>query len=86
MIILRRKSVVKTNRVVIAEPLTGIMDENNQVFNTNFEYKSGSISLLYNGQALHSPNDFIESGDNEVTFIYISPFVNDVLRVTYEAI
>lgn len=84
MIILRRKSTTKTKCVGVAESLIGAMDESNQVFNTNFEYKQGNISVLYNGQALHSPNDFVESGPDEITLIYIKPGAEEVLKVTYE--
>lgn len=86
MIILRRGQKVKTKCVGIAELLIGAMNGNNQVFNTNFEYKSGSISVLYNGQALHSPEDFTESGTDELTFIYIKPISEEILRVSYEYI
>jgi len=83
MIILRRTRPGVEIR--LAETLIGTQDSNNQVFETPTKYKSSRISVLYNGQALHSPEDFIESGDAEVTFIYIKPHVDDVLRVTYEA-
>lgn len=82
MIILRRTRPGREIR--LAEALSGIKDNNNQVFVTPNKYKSNRISVLYNGQALHSPEDFIESGDAEVTFLYIKPHVDDVLRVTYE--
>lgn len=68
----------------ISEPLIGELNGNNQVFTTVNNYTSGRISVLYNGQALHSPDDFIETGSNEITFIYIKPTIEDNLKVTYE--
>ncbi len=91
MIVLkRRRPPVQSTQVVlgtcvgVAEPLTGNLNDNNQVFNTENEYVSGRISVLYNGQALHSPNDFLESGPNEISLIYIRPKATDTLRATYE--
>ena len=87
MIILRRiapRTVSSDKCYEIAGTLSGTQDNSNQVFYTEHDYESGSISVLYNGQALHSPDDFIESGDNEVTFIYLKPYPETVLRVNYE--
>ena len=70
--------------VGISETVSGTMDGSNQIFYTLNDYEPGSINLLYNGQVLHSPNDFIESGDNEVSLVYIYPDSSDVLRATYE--
>jgi hypothetical protein len=53
--------------VGISETVSGTMDGSNQVFYTLNDYEPGSINLLYNGQVLHSPNDFIESGDMDGT-------------------
>lgn len=82
MIILRRISPQTDIRV--AEELSGIMNGVNKIFNTVDTYKSGRISVLYNGQDLHSSDDFIESDVGEITLLYITPFIDDVLRVTYE--
>jgi hypothetical protein len=38
----------------------------------------------YNGQELVSPEDFYETGTNEITLIYIAPLELDVLTATYE--
>ena len=67
--------------VGIAETLSGTLDGNNRTFYTTNDYEGGSISVFYNGQALHSPYDFIESGPNEITFTEISPYVDDKLKV-----
>lgn len=84
MIILRRISPKEDIRV--AENLTGVMNGINKTFNTFATYKPGRISVLYNGQDLHSLEDFTESGDDEITLIYISPRTDDMLRVTYEVV
>jgi len=86
MIILRRiaTSVPGGKCYEIAGTLSGTQDNSNQVFTTEYDYEPGSISVLYNGQALHSPDDFTESGDNEITFIYLKPYPETVLRANYE--
>jgi hypothetical protein len=91
MIVLRKRRVqppiIQTYSgkcVGISETVSGTIDGNNQIFYTSNDYEPGSINLLYNGQVLHSPGDFIESGDNKVTLIYIYPDNTDVLRVLYE--
>lgn len=82
MIILRK--IIPQKNIRVAENLTGVMNGINKIFNTTSNYTSGRISILYNGQDLHSSDDFIESGDDEITLLYISPHVDDVMRVTYE--
>ena len=87
MIILRRiatQTVSGDKCYEIAGTLSGTQDGVNQVFTTEYDYEPGSISVLYNGQALHSPDDFTESGDNEITFIYLKPYSDTVLRANYE--
>ncbi len=87
MIILRKIQTIApstTECVGIAEELIGTIDNNNQIFNTQNEYESGTVSVLYNGQALHAPGDFTEDGGTQITFIYITPRLDDVLRVSYK--
>ena len=91
MIVLKRRrppetpAQITTGRCIgVAELLTGLLNNSNQVFTTTNNYESGRISVLYNGQALHSPQDFTETGPNEVTFKFIRPFSTDNLRVIYE--
>jgi len=91
MIILRRiaPQTVSSNKCYeIAGTLSGTTSSTNQVFYTEYDYVSGSISILYNGQALHSPEDFTETGPNEITFNYITPYMYGpdevILRANYE--
>ena len=87
MIILRKISPGGSSAgecIGLAEELIGTSDGNNQIFNTQYEYESGTVSVLYNGQALHAPDDFTETGVNQITFIYIKPRPDDVLRVSYK--
>lgn len=80
-------TLIKPKRVPsidISAQLGGQADGQNKIFTTPNDYKSGKISLFYNGQTLHSPDDFLETGINEVTLIYIAPGVESVLRATYE--
>jgi hypothetical protein len=86
MIVLRklsRGSGVSTN-IVLAGTLFGEMNDFNKVFNTEYNYKPGKIMVNYNGQELVSPEDFYETGTNEITLIYIAPLELDVLTATYE--
>ncbi len=83
MIILRKPGKRLTS-VVIADPLGGAKNDSNQVFTTTYTYKNDSISVLYNGQALHSPEDFLQTGDNVVTLTHVYPGDTDVLRANYE--
>ncbi len=90
MIILKKQAlqaatiVTTTGRCIgVAETVSGTIDGSNQVFYTTYDYEPGAISLLYNGQALHSPDDFLETGPNEITLTYLTPETDDVLRATY---
>lgn len=70
--------------VAIAQGLSGTVNGINKIFTTPHDYRSNRISLLFNGQSLHSPNDFLETNNNEITLINIAPIGRDVLRVMYE--
>jgi hypothetical protein len=67
MIVLRKRRTTGGSTTVlgrcvgIAETLSGTLDGSNRIFYTTSDYESGSISVFYNGHALHSPYDFIES-------------------------
>lgn len=85
MIILKRtvpQTVIRSYE--IAGTLSGALDGNNQVFTTEYDYASDNISVLYNGQALHSSEDFIESGANEITLVHLRPDSDVILRANYE--
>lgn len=85
MIILRKTaSPTPGTSAAIAQELSGAVNGVNKIFTTPHNYRSNRISLLFNGQSLHSPNDFLETGNNQITFTYITPVVRDVLRVMYE--
>jgi len=71
----------------LAGTLSGTLNGTNQTFYTEYDYLPGTISVFYNGQALYSPEDFTESGDNKITFIYLKPYEDPegtVLRASYE--
>ena len=70
--------------VGISETVSGTMNGVNQTFYTSNDYEPGSINILYNGQVLSSPDDFVESGSNEIVLSYIYPDSTDVLRAMYE--
>jgi len=84
MIILRKPGQQSSPSVAVAQTLTGSLDGVNKIFQTPHEYEPSRISLMYNGQSLHSPEDFEETDTNEVRLIYITPFEDDILRATYE--
>jgi len=86
MIILRK---IDTNSgqlcgVMLSDDLVGVRDEDNQIFTVSNEYNSGRIEIIYNGQVLTSPTDFTETGPKEITFIYLKPGDDTVLRANYE--
>jgi hypothetical protein len=83
MIILRKPGR-RIITVIIADEIGGVRDGSNQVFTTTYDYEPHRINFFYNGQALHSPDDFTETGSNEVTLKYIYPDDTDELRADYE--
>jgi len=89
MIILRKISSPQqlSECIGLGEDLLGTVDGNNQVFNTQSEYVSGTVVVFYNGQALYAGHDFEETGATEITFTYIKPGstgFDDVLKVAYK--
>ncbi len=81
IVLVKRK---QATNIVLAAQLAGTLNKTNKVFNTPTDYKPGKISLLCNGQALSSPEDFTETGANEVTFVHFAPLSDYILRATYE--
>lgn len=86
MIVLRKLGGEQGTTSVIADPLIGVKNGVNQVFNTNYEYIKDRITIFYNGQALHSPDDFIQSGPTEIIFVHVFPIENSEIRGLYETI
>jgi len=89
MIILRKIALpemqeIYRSGVVVADTISGTLNGSNQTFYTTFNYKRDRIDLHLNGQALHAPNDFYQTGDNEITLIYDMPEADENLRATYE--
>lgn len=83
MIILRKPGR-RIVTVIIADTIGGVRDGSNQVFTTTYDYEPSRINFFYNGQALHSPDDFTETGSNEITLTHIYPDETDELRADYE--
>ena len=89
MIILRKIALpiiqeIYRNGTIVADTISGTLDGSNQVFYTTYKYRRDRIDLHLNGQALHAPNDFYQTGDNEITLIYNKPESDENLRATYE--
>ena len=89
MIILRKiarptAQEIYRNGTIVADTVSGTLDGSNRVFYTTYNYRRDRIDLHYNGQALHAPNDFLQTGDNEITLIYDAPLADENLRATYE--
>jgi len=92
MIILRRivlpQPTTPTMCYELAGTLSGTISGSNQIFYTEYDYAPGTITVFYNGQALYSPEDFTETGPNEITFNYIVPGIYGpdevVLRASYK--
>lgn len=79
-----RKPKVQSPTIVLAEIPVGLKDGTNQIYTVQSIYKAGNIEVIYNGQVLHSPDDFQETGLYEVTLSEIKPDSTDELRITYE--
>lgn len=74
-------------RISVGEQLIGDLNGINKVFRTNNNFVSGKITIHYNGQSLHGPDDFSETGPDEITLNEIVPYSDDAdLRATYELI
>lgn len=82
MIVLRK--IRPSSNIVIGEPLIGLLNGDNQVFSTSNNYKEGKIMISYNGQVLHSPEDFIELNTTQIQFKYIKPHPEAIIKSTYE--
>ena len=83
MIILR-KPKTQSGVILLAETPSGVIDGANQIYTTAYNYRPGKIQVYYNGQALHSPDDFVETAYDEFTLTHMLPDGTDELRVTYE--
>lgn len=90
MIILRKISQQQLSECIgLGEDLLTVSGSN-QLFNTQNEYVSGTVTVFYNGQALYAPHDFIEIPPTGIQFTYITPNLipgfedEDVLKVAYK--
>jgi len=83
MIILRKIGQQQASNIDFVDALQGIKNGNNKTFVTPRKYRSGKINVLLNGQVL-SRDDFEESGENEITLIWISPRSWDKVGAIYE--
>lgn len=84
MIILRKIASTQSSSSIVADTLSGTTNGSNQVFSTTYDYQPDRITIYYNGQALHAGDDFLQTGDNQITLKYIAPFPGEPLRATYE--
>ena len=84
MIVLRKIST--DTGIARAVPLSGVQDGVNKVYNTPSDYIPGSITIDYNGQTLMPAVDFLQSGADKVTFIYIAPHADDIIRANYDKV
>jgi len=89
MIILRKIALPQVQEIyrkgtIVADTISGTLDGVNKTFYTTYNYTRDRIDLHLNGQALHAPNDFDQTGDNEITLKYIAPLPFENLRATYE--
>jgi hypothetical protein len=89
MIILRKIALpsvqeIYRNGTIVADTISGTLNGSNKTFYTTYNYRRDRIDLHLNGQVLHAPNDFEQTGDNEITLIYDAPMSDENLRATYE--
>lgn len=87
MIVLRKpyRHEKQDTTVIVADELAGNLDGINRTFRTTYRYKRDRITVYYNGQALHAPYDFDQTGLDEITFVDLIPqYPDEKLRATYE--
>jgi len=84
MIILKKIGRQEVRRIMLSDPLLGVSNGVNQVFNTVYEYTPGRIEIIFNGQVLISPTDFEETGAQEITFTTIKPSDISLFSANYE--
>jgi hypothetical protein len=84
MIILKKIGRQEIRRVMLSDPLFGVADGVNQTFSTFYEYTPGRIEIVYKGQVLTSPDDFEETGPQEITFRHLNPSDISLFSVSYE--
>lgn len=72
------------NDVSVYRDLLGSKNGSNKIFNTPENYVSGEITVLYNGQSLKRDHDFLETGNNEITMIYVAPYDDENIGATYK--
>lgn len=72
------------NDISVYRDLLGSKNGTNKIFNTPEDYVSGEISVLYNGQSLRRDHDFLETGSNEITMIYVAPYDDENIGATYK--
>jgi len=87
MIILRRvsqaPSSVSSYITKVGKDLYGVKDGVNKLFYVEEAYEPNEIVVYYNGQALHSGDDFLEVSASGIQFYYIAPHPEDVLKAVY---
>ena len=88
MIILRKPATqtLPSSSTLVAGELIGDKNGTNRVFTTAFDYQPDGITISYNGQLLYSPYDFEQSDTNEITFVYIKPEDNDIIKAIYQVL
>ena len=85
--IMLRKPKKAASKLAIGEVLSGTVDGVNRTFTTLTNYASGKIFINYNGQTLHSPEDFIETAPGEISLLYVAPRPEyPTPRATYEMV
>lgn len=68
--------------VVAAEAPTGAINGVNNVFATISAFRPGSVSVMVNGVALSTPDEFYTTGTNTIN-LSSSPIVGDKILVNY---
>ena len=73
----------------INEEMRGDIDGNNKVFNTNYEFISGSIKPVINGKWYNNPSDvrfgFLVINSKTIQF-NIAPRLGDTVACSYEIV
>lgn len=70
--------------VAFIEPMYGLVDGVNQIFQTKNEYMPGTLRVFVNGVVYYGPFDdgWTELGDRKIR-MKIAPVVGDVIQAYY---
>lgn len=68
--------------MVFGEHASGSKNHSNTTFTTLYTYITGTLQVYYNGQVLDT-SEFTELSSNSFSLVYVMPYSDDHLSVSY---